>query len=821
MRMTFAGPRLVPDGRRRVAGFPLIEELRRELERCHWWKSLLNLKSKSTKSQRVNEAVFFWYPAVRFMSTRTILASVAIVCIVVSASFVCADNSSRSGESALPSGALKSASSMYLRQAASSAIRWQPWNASTFALARSLNRPVLIDIGAIWCHWCHVMDETTYSDPEIDAILNSNFVPVKVDTDERPDIDAYYQSAAEHLTGAGGWPLTCFTTSNGALFFAAGYVPPRPGTGPDGSGGKNTAMLPLLRRIADVYAHDRIALERQADANAAKLKAQPVIDQPHQTGLDALRAEILAGLQSSYDRDAGGFAAGSGPRFYNFPAVRLALAHGFYGHPEFTAMSLDTLRKISAGGVFDQLGGGFHRYSTDQNWAVPHFEKLGYDNAMALDAYAQAYEASGDEDLARVARSIAGYVNRELLDPKTHAFYSHQDADSFKGDDGSYYTWTIDEVKRALPPDESHAAIIFFGMDNSPARAPDGRIVLRRVMNSAQLANRLKISGPLARATIDKVSATMLAVRARRKTPQVDHAVMTDRNALMAAAYLEASAALNDEHLKRIALDDLDFILAHLRDADGSFHHVWSDDRAHVSGLASDQVYLLNALIDAYQYSGVVKYLDAARSLAGIVLKDFREPVSSLIVDRKGDNRGAPQVGAVASSQAFYDMPMPSTQATAAIAMRKLGLITGDANYAKAASDLLGGAASAGAAAMIGSVGTLGLALEYRAHPDVVITIGGAMQNDRRDGLWNSALPTYRPGKVAKRIESGGEGAPSKPAAIVCAGLACAPPTEDSKKLKQLIKTFEVGSISTAAGVTAKEESTDAQATRDNGHKRN
>ncbi len=702
-----------------------------------------------------------------------------------------------------------------MREAASSAIRWQPWNASSFALARSLNRPVLIDIGAVWCHWCHVMDETTYADAEVAAILNRDFVPVKVDTDERPDIDAYYQNAADHLTGAGGWPLTCFTTANGALFFAAGYVPPRPGTGPNGSGGQNTSMVPLLHRIVEVYAHDRSALERQADATAAKLRAESSQAVPARASVDALRAEILAGLASSYDRNAGGFAAGSGARFYNFPAVRLALAHGFFGHPEFTAMSLETLRKMAAGGVFDQIGGGFHRYSTDQNWGVPHFEKLGYDNAMALEAYAEGYEASSDSELDRVARAIVSYVNRELLDAKTHAFYSHQDADSFKGDDGSYYTWTIDEVRRALPAEDARVAIIFFGMEPSPARAPDGRIVLRRAMSAAELASRLKISEQQARATIDKVSAELLAARTRRKTPQVDHAVMTDRNALMCEAYLKASAALDDEQLKRIALDDLDFILGHLRDPEGGFFHVWADGRAQVAGLAADQVYLLNALTDAYQYSGDVKYLNEARALAGIVLKSSREPATGLIVDRKGNDKGVMVAEPAAGARVFYDMPMPSVQAAAAIAIAKLSVITGDRNYARAANDLIGGASAAGAAVMVGSVGTLGLALEYRAQPDAVVAIVGAASDNpgatlsRSAGLWKTALATYRPGKVVTRIESERVGAATVPAAaqamfaaskgrnaplaFVCAGTACAPPTDNPAKLAGLIKTFEIG----------------------------
>src|SRR5713101_7939443 len=253
-------------------------------------------------------------------------------------------------------------------------------------------------------------------------------------------------------------------------------------------------MAPLLKRIAHVYATERVAIEREAVATAAKLKSGDSRDQPAVGGLEAMRAQPLAGLASVYDRESGGFATGPGPRFYDFPAIELALAHGFFGHPEFTAMALDTLRKIASGGVFDQLGGGFHRYTTDPQWRVPHFEKLGNDNAMGLHAYCNAYEESGDEEFARVARAIAGYVNRELLDPKTHTFYSHQDADSFKGDDGSYYTWTIEEVRRALPADQARAAILYFGMQDSPALAPDGRIVLRRAMDSAQLASRLKLS---------------------------------------------------------------------------------------------------------------------------------------------------------------------------------------------------------------------------------------------------------------------------------------------------------------------------------------
>ncbi|HZC45030.1 MAG TPA: thioredoxin domain-containing protein, partial [Candidatus Acidoferrum sp.] len=734
------------------------------------------------------------------MSTRIILATAGIICLLSARATFAADSTN-----ALPAGALKASSSMYLREASSSAIRWQPWGPQTLALAQSLNRPIMIDIGAVWCHWCHVMDLTTYADPEVAAALNGNFVPVKVDSDERPDLDDYYQNAAAQLTGAGGWPLTCFTTPDGALFFAAGYLPPRPGSGPNGSGGENSSMIPLLKRIAQVYESDRAGLEKEAEATAAKLKSISSSNAPTPGGLDGLRAQILAGLAASYDRESGGFATGSGPRFYDFPALELALAHGFYGHPEYTTMALDTLRKISAGGVFDQLGGGFHRYSTDAHWRVPHFEKLGYDNAMALLAYSHAYEVSGDPDFARVAKSIAGYVNRELLDPKTHAFYSHQDADSFKGDDGSYYTWTVAEVKHALPADEARVAILLYGLEDQPARAPDGRIVLRRAMTPDQLAARLKIPVADARDKIAKASEAMLAARSRRKTPQVDHAVMTDRNALMADAYLAASAALDDSSLQRAALADLDFILAQMRAPDGSFFHVWSDGRAHVAGLVADQVYLLNALVDAYQFSADEKYLGEARKLSAIVLKKFRADGSSLLVNRNSEDASTVIAQASASGPVFFDMPTPSVQATMANASAKLALLTGDDSYSKAANDLMASAPAMASSMLSTTVATVGLALESRATGNSTVVIVGPHGEARAAALWRMALASYRPGKVLMRVGSDrgvatmpaaaramyeSSAAKGVPLAFVCAGTACATPVETPVKLAQVIKRF-------------------------------
>jgi uncharacterized protein YyaL (SSP411 family) len=568
--------------------------------------------------------------------------------------------------------------------------------------------------------------------------------------------------------------------------------------------------LPLLKRISQVYATDRVGLEREAEELASKLKsvsAQGSIA----GGLDGLRAQILAGLSTSYDPKSGGFEMGPGPRFYDFPAIELALAHGFYAHPEYTAMALDTLRKIAAGGVFDQLGGGFHRYSTDPHWSVPHFEKLGYDQAMALSAYAHAFAISGDPEFARVARLIVGYVNGELLDPTTHGFYSHQDADSFRGDDGSYYTWTVAEVKRVLPPDEARVAILFYGMANSPAKAPDGRIVLRRGMTPEQVAAQLKIPVEQARDEIARASDAMLAARARRESPPVDHALLTDRNALMADAYLTGSAVLDDSRMQRGALDDLDFILAHMRAPDGSFYHVWSDGHAQVAGLVADQAYMLNALVDAYQFSTDKKYLAEARSLQSIILKNFRANGSNVLRNRASDVASTVIAQSGVNVQVFFDMPTPSAQAVTAIAITKLALLTGDDSYSKRANDLLVSAPAMASSMLSTSVATMGRALENRANGEAVVAVAGANGDARASALWRMALASYRPGKVVMRIGSDRDAVAAMPAAaramfessaskgsalaFVCAGTACATPVETPVKLAAVIRKFGVNGI--------------------------
>jgi len=711
---------------------------------------------------------------------------------------------------ALPAGALDASSSLYLREAARSPIRWQPWGDATFALARRLKRPMLIDIGAVWCHWCHVIDDTTYSNPQVIALLNSSYVPVKVDADQRPDIDAIYQNAAAHLTGAGGWPLTCFTTPAGTLLFAAGYLPPLP---QNGGTDDISAMVPLLERIATAYRKDPNLVERQAAALAKRIASQSSTPLGSGGDVAGLRKEIIASLAASYDRTNGGFGGESGPRFYDFPAIRLAIAYGFFEHDPFRDMALTTLDKIARGGVFDQLGGGFHRYSTDPAWRVPHFEKMAYDQAMALTAYSEAYQLTGDSHLLVTIAAIRSYVNQNLLDPVTHAFFADQDADAFKGDDGGYYTWTIPEVRKVLSPEVARAAMIFYGMSDSPALAPDGRIVLRRPFTDEELGKRMGILVASAKSIQTRGKLPMLAAREKRRAPPVDRAIMTDRNALMISGYLVASDATGDRISRQAALAALDFILANLRDPRGGFFHMWVDGQgASVAGIAADQVYLLKALLDAYQASGDEKYLKEARSLAELVCSHYRDR-TGLVANAATRSDLAPPGGA----QVMYDQPMPSVQASAAQALRTLGEITSESRYLKIADTLISSAPRIVGTAADPTLGTLGLALEEHADGGATVAIVGSPDDPRTQPLVQMALSTYRPGKVVIRVnpaKAKNAAIPEsvramyqaaadhdEPMAFVCAGTACSKPSTTTDELRRALSQFQVGEIAQSLAV--------------------
>ena len=729
---------------------------------------------------------------------RRLAARGSAVAIVAMVSWA----TSSPGATALPPNALSGSSSLYLREAANGPVRWQPWGASTFALARKLDRPILIDVGAVWCHWCHVMDRTTYADSAVANLINQGYVPIKLDSDQQPELDSYFQTAAARLFGVGGWPLTCFAMPNGALFLALGYVSARSSSGTSAAG--TLGMVKILQRVSEAFTTERAALEKESAQKLAQLlTAEPTRGR----GSDrSLVNEILDGIRSAYQETPEVPAAGGGPRFYDFPALQLALSYGFTGDRDFTTMAVESLHDIANGGVYDQLGGGVHRYSTDSRWRLPHFEKLLYDQAMGLECYAQAYEATGDDRFAQVARGISGYVDRTLLDPKNHVFYAHQDADSFEGDDGSYYTWTKDEIATALPSDQAAAAIGYFGIDHDPVRAPDGRIVLRCAMDTGKLAIRLHLSPAQTQALLSKASARLVAVRDRRPKPSVDTAILVDRNALAAKAYLTAGAALHDPQQRKIALDDLDYLRDHARAPDGSYFHVASVVGRGEPGSLSDQVYVLDALLAAYQSSGDQRYLDQSKTLADLIIRDYFDSGSGLLREHERSLAGTALSIAPSGADAFLDRPMPSPQALMAMAAQTLAIVDSKSNYASVAAKLIaaGTAINPDEASL---AATFGIALEHQIRQRTLIVIVSGRADARTGALREAALASYRPGKTVITVDqtsAAGLHLPemveavlssrmrrdAAPAAYVCSASACANPVTTPGELVALVRTL-------------------------------
>ena len=698
----------------------------------------------------------------------------------------------------LPAGALQDASSVYLRQAASQAIRWQPYNDASFALAKHLNRPVLIDIGAMWCHWCHVMDDQTYAKPEVAQIINGLFVPIKVDRDQRPDIDQYYQAAAAEQSGNGGWPLTCFTLPDGALIAAYGFLPPNKSAAFHDSPG----MEAVASEVANAYHSHGKQLAAQAEALSEKLKKSPVLKV--QTDYKPAMVEILAGLNNSYDRANGGFSFGEGPKFFEFPALEFAMMAGFYGHSEFTAMALDSLRKMARGGVFDQLGGGFHRYSTDASWQVPHFEKMGYDQALALSAYAHAYQISGAPEFQQVALSVEHYVENTLLNPFNQTFYSDQDADAFAGDDGAYYTWSKEELASLLKPAEFKAAMLYFGLDPQPATAPNGRFVLRQAMDEQEVAGQLKISPVQAHIAIARAIVKMQGARSRRREPAVDPAVLVDRNALMDSGFIAAGQAFGDPRLERIALDNLDYLYAHARLPDGSYCHVLGNGRTCVHGFPADQVYMLDALLAAYEVSGQSRELARAEEIAQVIVKQFKDPEGTVIRNAKVAEGTTVAEQWLDGVEGYYDGEMPSVQGIAARDFAILDALAPDHNYNQSSDALLAHAPVSIGAALI--LATIGRAIAERAHGYSLVVIDGSPGDRLTLPLLNAAQSAYRPGKVLAWLDPSQASPGIGPLAaaqliardselrdafaFVCTANVCTARVTTPKELKDLINSF-------------------------------
>ncbi len=505
--------------------------------------------------------------------------------------------------------------SPYLRQHAGNPVDWHPWGQEAFARARAEDKPVLLSIGYASCHWCHVMAHESFEDPDVAAIMNDGFVCVKVDREERPDVDAVYMAAVQAMTGSGGWPLTVALTPDGEPFFGGTYFPPHDGRGLPSFRRVLAGLLAAWRgRRDDVGATAtelRSALARMATPFTAREDAAMTAD--------ALAAAAIARLLRHEDARHGGF--GDAPKFPPHAVLRYVLER-----PEMEALALAerTLDAMAAGGVHDQVGGGFFRYAVDAGWRVPHFEKMLYDNALLLRAYALAYERTGAERHARIARGIVTWARREMTvrgDGGDGAFASGLDADS-DGGEGRFYLWTEADLRAALPEADAHLAARAFGIGAQGDF--EGAGVPYVAAAPEALAEDLGVSPAQARVRLEDVRERMLAARERRPRPATDDKVLTSWNGLMLAGLADAGRLLGDDEMLEQAREVAAFVRAHLW-RDGRLLHMWRNGETRVEGLLEDYAYFGLGLLALHRATLEEAPLVWALDLAEAVRRRFAD----------------------------------------------------------------------------------------------------------------------------------------------------------------------------------------------------
>ena len=690
-----------------------------------------------------------------------------------------------------PENRLRNSASPYLRSAAHQPIDWNEWGEEAFAKARAEEKPVLLDIGAVWCHWCHVIDRESYENPEIAAMINKLYIPVKVDRDERPDIDARYQSAVSALSGQGGWPLTAFLTPDGKPFFGGTYFPP------DDAGGR-PGFKRILLAIADAFKSRRADVDQSADALAEAVAKSEVFHGARGVFDARVIDSVIDSAHKQFDPTHGGF--GHQPKFPHAGTVDLLLErYQSTRAAELLQIAERTLEGMALGGVYDQIAGGFHRYSVDERWCVPHFEKMTYDNSELLRNYLHGYQVTGRPLLRETAEGIIAWVGEVLSDPERGGFYASQDADQTLDDDGDYFTWTQQEARAVLTPDESRVAEAYYDI------GPRGEMhhnleknVLWIGSSSEALAKKLGMDESNARILLARAKGKMLAARReRRPIPAIDETFYVGWNSMFVSAYLDAAHVLDRDDCRKFALKTLDRILAEAWDPSKGFLHRVGGPR--LEGSLDDHVFAVAALLDAYETTLDRRYFEIAERAVLLAIERFGDPEGGGFFDRAKD--AAPMGGLDVRRKPLQDSPTPAGNSVAAIVLDRLHGFTGERLYREWAEKTL--------EAFVGLIPQYGLfaatyglaALLHSRHPmQVVIT--GAPGDAQAAALEKAAHSVYRYGKAVLRLTPetlAGAGLPAAlretiphidaavPQAYVCVETTCFPPVSDPDNLAALL----------------------------------
>jgi len=674
--------------------------------------------------------------------------------------------------------------SPYLLQHAENPVDWWPWGEGAFSRAKREEKPVFLSIGYSTCHWCHVMAAESFEDEEVARLLNSTFVCIKVDREERPDLDAIYMEVSQMITGGGGWPLNVILTPDKKPFFAATYIPKE-------SRGGRIGMLDLIPRIRQLWRNEREGLLNSAEEIAAALKASPGI--PGMKLDESAIKSAYQNLVARFDAANGGF--GGAPKFPS-PTIFLFLLRHWRrtGEAGGLAMTEITLKAMRRGGIFDQVGYGFHRYSTDAEWHLPHFEKMLYDQAMIALAFLEAHQATGDEKYGRIAYEVFDYVLRDLRSPEG-GFYSAENADS-EGEEGKFYLWTREEVGSVLDGAEADLVAKLFDVrgEGNYREEATGRLIGKNVLHLKRPlvdgAREMEIPEPELK-ELEAARQKLFSAREGRVRPSKDDKVLADWNGLMVASLARGAQVLDDEELEEAASRAADFVLAKMRDGEGRLLHRYRKGSSGILGNLDDYAFLIWGLIELYEAGFKTKYLRAALDLA-------RDLVSRFEDDEDGGFYFTPVDGEdlILRKKDGHDGALPSGNAVAVLDLLRLSRMTGDSKLQEVASRAFD-AFAAQARGVPGAHLHLLSALDFALGPTSEVVVTGRAGSQDTKKMLRALRSKFLPRSVVLLRSQGWDPeiagiaeftekmamVDGKATAYVCSGEVCTSPTTDPAEM--------------------------------------
>ena len=648
---------------------------------------------------------------------------------------------------------LSTCTSPYLLQHAENPVEWYPWGEEAFARALEEQKPIFLSIGYSTCHWCHVMAHESFENPEIAALMNEHFINVKLDREERPDVDRLYMAYVQGLTGSGGWPMSVWLTPELKPFFGGTYFPPENRHGRAG-------FPSVLMQLSQLWEQSREKIEQEATRSLEALQASAQSDAGTTADLEAPLARATEYFLRIYDEEWGGF--GSAPKFPRpsvlFFLLRQSRSGSSTRNQELLRSVLGTLDRMAAGGIHDHLGGGFHRYSVDREWHVPHFEKMLYDQAQLAIAYLEAWQMTGEKRHAEVVRDILSYVKREMTSPDG-GFYSAEDADSLikqgstEHAEGAFFVWTKEEIEAALPSEEAALFCEHYGVrpegNVNPSSDPHGELTGKNVL---MIMEQQVVISEDALESLTRSQKILLEVRSRRPRPHLDDKILCAWNGLMISAFARAGAALAEVKYLEAAVNAAEFIKAHLTDPrTGELRRSWREGRVLEAGFAEDYAFLIQGLLDVYEATFEIGWLQWAVDLQGIMDRLFwDEAGGGYFSSAEGD----PHL--LVRMKEDYDGAEPSANSVAALNLLRFSRMIGDDDAAKKVERIFA-LSSRTLDGMPAAVPQLLVALERNLSPVCQIVIAGNPQESDTKALIAEARKGFHPEQVIL-LADGSEG---------------------------------------------------------------